>query len=66
MFLYNTYNTLQVGQPSSHTQAVPESSSQPVTENAPLFDSQQRTHHTRSRSNPGTVAGLNMDWSPTF
>ncbi|KAL5768310.1 hypothetical protein ACOSQ2_015093 [Xanthoceras sorbifolium] len=33
-----------VRQPSSHTQAVPESSSQPVTENTPLFDNQQGTH----------------------
>ncbi|KAL5837856.1 hypothetical protein ACOSQ3_015025 [Xanthoceras sorbifolium] len=39
-----TRRKLNVRQPSSHTQAVPESSSQPVTENTPLFDNQQGTH----------------------
>ncbi|KAL5798197.1 hypothetical protein ACOSQ2_003017 [Xanthoceras sorbifolium] len=36
-----TRRKLNVGQSSSHTQAILESSSQPVTENAPLFDCQQ-------------------------
>ncbi|KAL5846298.1 hypothetical protein ACOSQ3_009822 [Xanthoceras sorbifolium] len=32
----------------------------PLIENAPLFDSQQRTHHSRSRSNPSIIHNIYM------
>ncbi|KAL5738252.1 hypothetical protein ACOSP7_031013 [Xanthoceras sorbifolium] len=38
-------------------------SSQPVTETAPLHSSQVPTQQAQSKSNPGTVAGLDIDWS---
>ncbi|KAL5767269.1 hypothetical protein ACOSQ2_014052 [Xanthoceras sorbifolium] len=37
-----------------------ESSSQPLIENAPLFDSQQRIHHTRSISNSSIIHNIYM------
>ncbi|KAL5819097.1 hypothetical protein ACOSQ4_022939 [Xanthoceras sorbifolium] len=41
-------------------------SSQPVTETAPLHSSQVPTQQAQSKSNPGTVAGLDIDWSGMF
>ncbi|KAL5821470.1 hypothetical protein ACOSQ3_023352 [Xanthoceras sorbifolium] len=38
-------------------------SSQPVTQTAPLHSSQVPTQQAQSKSNPGTVAGLDIDWS---
>ncbi|KAL5850686.1 hypothetical protein ACOSQ4_008699 [Xanthoceras sorbifolium] len=38
-------------------------SSQPVTETVPLHSSQVPTQQAQSKSNPGTVAGLDIDWS---
>ncbi|KAL5819422.1 hypothetical protein ACOSQ4_023264 [Xanthoceras sorbifolium] len=41
-------------------------SSQPVTQTAPLHSSQVPTQQAQSKSNPGTVAGLDIDWSGMF
>ncbi|KAL5772125.1 hypothetical protein ACOSQ2_012049 [Xanthoceras sorbifolium] len=41
-------------------------SSQPVTETAPLHSSQVPTQQAQSKSNPGTVARLDIDWSGMF
>ncbi|KAL5784432.1 hypothetical protein ACOSQ2_006824 [Xanthoceras sorbifolium] len=41
-------------------------SSQPVTQTAPLHSSQMPTQQAQSKSNLGTVAALDIDWSGMF
>ncbi|KAK1571941.1 hypothetical protein Q3G72_025216 [Acer saccharum] len=41
-------------------------SSQPLTVNAPLHSSGNASQPTQSIANSGTIAGLDIDWSPIF
>ncbi|KAL5777314.1 hypothetical protein ACOSP7_010240 [Xanthoceras sorbifolium] len=43
-----------------------EGASKPVTQSAPLHSSQIQMLQSHPKSNPGTIAGLDIDWSHMF
>ncbi|TXG50735.1 hypothetical protein EZV62_023259 [Acer yangbiense] len=63
--LYSSANNT----PSFHVPAAftwTQSASQPLSQNAPLHFSSNATQQTGSRADPGTVAGLDIDWTGLF